>query len=153
AGDGDDGILFRHHDAELAESAIAAVSAMPATPELTAVTLIPIARRVAAIGSLPRRGGFHPRSGHQLSSIPLAFLQIKLPEPRDVLRPDVQSQTAKRDALRAGFPRRIFNAERFEKPWPEIIEHGHPRHLLHDGRQHVAAGGVVNEQRRSEERR
>src|SRR5262245_53945517 len=105
---------------------------MPAAPELVAITLIPIALRAAAGGCLLRRRGFDPRGGNQLLAFPLALLQIKLPELRDVLRADVQTPAAVIDALKIRVPRRIRNAERIEQTRLQEFEDRLARHLLHD---------------------
>ena len=49
ARDGDHGILLGQDDAELAEGPVAAEGPVPATPELVAVALVPIALGVAAV--------------------------------------------------------------------------------------------------------
>ena len=46
---GNDRILLRHHEAELPKGSIAAVSVVARTPELVAVTLVPVALGVAAV--------------------------------------------------------------------------------------------------------
>ena len=61
--------------------------------------------------------------------------------------PHAQAESAHRHALLARLPRRVRDAERFEQPRAQIIEHRLAGHLLHDRRQHVAGGRVVDEER------
>ena len=129
----------------LAERAVAAIGAVAAAPELVAVALVPVALRVAAVGGLPGGGRFDPRGGHELLALPLAFLQIQLAEPRDVLGADAQAVAAGRDALRAGLPGRVLDPQGLEQSRLQVIEHGHAGHLLDDGREHVGGRGVVEE--------
>src|SRR5207237_5875079 len=94
AGDGDDRIMLGHNEAILAKRAIAAIGAVAAAPELIAVALIPIAFRVAAVGSLSRCGRLNPRLRHELLALPLSFLQIKLAELRDVFGANAEAKSA-----------------------------------------------------------
>src|ERR1022692_3500080 len=130
AGDGHHRILFGHDDAKLSEGSVPAITSMTAAPELITVTLLPVARRVAAIGSLAGGGRLDPCGRDQLLTVPFAFLQVKLAQAGDVFGPDVQSRAAERDSLPA-FPGRIFNPQRIEEAWPKIIEHRHAGRLLH----------------------
>src|SRR5438270_8300647 len=98
AGDGEHGILFRHHDAELAEGAVAPERAVPAAPELVAVPLRPVAGLARAVGDLLARRLRHPALGHELAPFPLSLLEIELAEPRDVLRLDAEAPAAFVDA-------------------------------------------------------
>src|SRR5207244_5097254 len=141
-----------HHDAELAVGAVAAVSAVPAAPELVAVTLVPVALRVAAVGGLPGRRRLDPRGRDQLPAVPLAFLKVQLAEFGDVLGADAQAVAAERDALRAGAPGRVLDAQRLEQPRAQVVKHRLAGRLLDDGRLHVGAGRVVEEVRARLER-
>ena len=147
AGDRDDRVLLGHHDAELAERAVAAVDAVAAAPELVAVALLPVALRVAAVRHLARRGRLDPRGGQQLPPLPLALLQVELAEARDVLGPHAQAEAAERHPLLVGVPGRVLDAERLEEPRPQVVEHASAGDLLHDRREHVGGRRVVDEVR------
>ena len=79
--------------------------------------------------------------------MPLALLEVELTELGDVLGADAQTVSAGRDALRAGLPCRVLDAQRFEESRPEVIEYGLPGHLLDDRREHVGRRRVVQEMR------
>ena len=140
------------HDAELPERPIAPIGAVAAAPELVAVALIPIALRVAAVGGLPRGGRLDPRCGDELLPVPFPLLEVELAELGDVLGADAQAVAAGRDALRAGLPGRVLDAQRLEESRPQVIEYGHARRLLDDGREHVRRRRVVQEMRARLER-
>ena len=54
--------------------------------------------------------------GHELLAVPLPLLQVELAELGDVLGADAQAVAAERDALRAGLPGRVLDAQRLEQP-------------------------------------
>src|SRR5258708_993343 len=112
---------------------------MTTTPELIAIALFPVAFRRTAIRGLSRGGQFHPRGGDELLTVPFSFLQVKLPESRNVLGATAESVAAERDPLRARFPLWIFDPERFEQPGLQVIEHGLAGDFLHHGGKHVAS--------------
>src|SRR5438094_4881634 len=112
------------------------------SPELVAVPLIPIARRVAAIGGLPRGCRLDPRGWDQLPAVPVTVLQVQLAELGNIFRANAQPVGAECDPLRAGAPGGVCNAQRLEQTGTEIVEHGLAGHLLNDGRLHVSARRV-----------
>src|SRR5262249_7176311 len=144
---GHDGVLIRHHDAELAERAVSPVAVISTSPELIAVALIPIALGIAAVGDLLGSRHLNPVARHQLLAVPLAALQVQLSELGNVFRPTPQTVPAERDPLRARSPSGIFNSQRLEKSWPKVIEHGLTGHRLNDGGLHVSGRGVVEKVR------
>src|SRR5262249_46732316 len=72
-GDGEHGILLGHHEAELAEGAVAPVRPVAAAPELVAVALRPVAVLARAVGDLLAGRLLHPARGHKLAVFPLPF--------------------------------------------------------------------------------
>src|SRR5438874_2436414 len=128
--DGDHRILRGQHDAILSEGSIAPIGTVPATPELVAVALVPIALRVAAVRGLPRGRRLDPLLGHQLLPLPLALLQAELAKARNVLGVDTQAVTAGRDSLRTGFPSRVVDAQRLKESRLQVIEDSRSGHLL-----------------------
>ncbi len=139
AGDGDDGVLLGHHDAVLAEGPVAAVDAVAAAPELVAVALVPVARRVAAVRDLARGGRRHPLGGQEALAAPLALLQVELAEAGDVLGRHRQAEPAEGNALRGRVPRRVADAQRLEEARPQVVEERRAAHLLDDRGEHVAS--------------
>src|SRR5262249_368536 len=127
--------------------AVAAEGAVAASPELVAVALVPVARRAAAVGRLPRGRRLDPLRGDELLALPLAFLVQELAELRDVLRSNAQAVATGVDPLRALLPRRVLDSEGLEQPRLEVIQEPLPGDLLHDGRQHVRGRRVVEEVR------
>src|SRR5690242_6857616 len=98
-GDSDNSILVRHDNAKLPKRPVTAIAPVPAAPELVAVPLIPIAGGIAAVGSLDRGGSIDPFRRNKLFAVPLAVLQIKLAELRDILSTNVQPRTTERVLL------------------------------------------------------
>ena len=124
-GDGDDHILIGHHDAVLAERAIAAIRIVTAAPELVAVSLRPVDVFIFRIVAVHARRFGHPFAGNDLLLIPDAALQIQLAEMGDVLGRDVQTPAAHVDAARVVVPDWIRDIEWFEQARLEIFADAH----------------------------
>ena len=146
-GNGDDGVLLGHDEGELAAGAGGPIGPVAVTPELVSVSLVPGAVGIAAVGGLPAGGLLHPLGGQQLFALPLAPLQIQLPEAGDRLRRDAQPESAVRDALGIGAPGRLHDAQRVQQPRAQIVQQVLPGDRVHNRRQHVRGGRVVVEVR------
>src|SRR5690606_19265215 len=107
----DDDVLLRHHQAELAILAVAAIGAVPRAPELKAVALRPGGGfdrvRILLVLSLLAPRLADPLRRDDLLAVPLALLQVTLADLRDVFGLDVQAVPADRNPLRAFVPPRL----------------------------------------------
>src|ERR1035437_3036748 len=96
--DGNHRILVAYHGAELATGTVTAKRIMGATPELKAISLLPIngdlGVGILVIRDLLARGLFDPFFRDQLLALPLSLLQIKLAELRDVFRAKLKAIAA-----------------------------------------------------------
>ena len=134
-------------NAELSVLAVATKGAMPATPELEAVALVPVTLWVAAVGSLLRCRHSDPGLGKELLAVPFSFLQIELPKPGNVLGSDIKTISADRNPLWALLPNWFADSQRFKQPGREVFKNGLPGHLLNDRGEHVRCRSVVAEVR------
>ena len=95
---------------------------------------------------MSRRRRRDPRLRHQLLALPLPLLEVQLAEAGDVFGTHVQPEAAERNALLAGVPGRILDAERLEQTRAEIRQDILAGDLLDDGGEHVARRRVVEEE-------
>ena len=95
-------------------------------------------------------GGFHPSGAQKalflsVGTRPFALLQIELAQLGDVLQINVHAPAAFFDALGAGLPRYIAEAQRLEQARAQIGRKTQPCFALDDGGKHVAVHAVVIE--------
>ena len=130
---------------------------MSADPHLIAVTLHPFvvilvqAHLLQVLETCSRRSRRHlvtrhllqPLSRNNLLAVPFALLQEQLSHLGHILGFQIQSPTAATDTLGRLVPLRTLDVQRLEQARVEVVEHLLAGHLLHYGRKHIRANGVI----------
>jgi hypothetical protein len=141
-----DRVVLRHDETELPIGTVSAEEARLTAPELVAITHLPVAQGIAAVGDLLRGRGLYPRGRHQLLAVPHSLLEEHLAEARDVLGADDEARGAQVDALLGHLPVRIAEPERIKEPALEVVVFVLAGDLLDDRRLDESARRVVYEE-------
>src|ERR1044071_6800277 len=100
------------------------------------MSLSPVACTTVAVRNLFGGRLPHPVRGDNLLVAPLAFLEIELTEPCDVLCLDAQSPAPAVDPLRPGLPGLAMNSKGMIETALQVVHHPHPGQFLDDGGEH-----------------
>ena len=150
--DGDDRVLLRQNDGELAHRAVRPVGAARlAHPDLEAVAeeVVGGLGVVARLGGgvvLVRRGEADIVLGEDALALPNAAVGIELHQTEVVLRRGEEPAAADLDAVGHAEPAQVVrvDADLVEKTRRQIIVEAQPRLLPDDGAQKRGAGGIVH---------